>query len=88
MNLNPTVPEGAYYIMVNFSQHQLLSQFDDVQLANFLLTKSKVAIVPGRFFYNDYKDGVDMFRICYALNEEKVTQGLEQLQRLISKVGK
>ena len=30
-----------------------------------------------------------MFRICYALNEEKVTQGLEQLQRLISnRVGK
>ena len=89
MNLNPTVPEGAYYVMVNFSQHQLLSQFDDVQLANFLLTESKVAVVPGRFFYNDYKDGIDMFRICYALNEEKVTQGLEQLQRLISnRVGK
>lgn len=86
MGFKPTVPQGSYFIMVNYSQHSLLSRFDDEQLTEFLLKESKVAVVPGRFFYNNYKDGLGKFRICYALNEEKITQGLEQLNSFINKI--
>ena len=84
MGFNPTIPQGAYYIVVDYLHHPLLSKFDDIELADFFLKKAKVAVVPGRFFYDDYRDGNGQFRICYALNEEKVIRGLEQLKRICS----
>ena len=87
MDLISTTLEGAHYTMVNFSDHSLLSQFDDLELANFLLSEVKVAVVLGWFFYSHYKDGMHMLRLCYFLGEKEIFKGFNQLKVLINKGG-
>jgi len=72
-----TVPEGAYYIMIDFSQ---LGFVDDEQAAKIVLEKAKVALVPGRAFYVDPKQGKNILRVCYALNEDKINLAMAQLK--------
>lgn len=69
----PYCPQGAYYIMVDFSQ---LGFADDQAMVDALLQQAKVAVVPGRAFYKNPNDGKHLFRLCYSLNEQAVSQAL------------
>lgn len=86
MGFNFSIPQGSYFIMLDYSNHKVLSQYNDEQLADLFLNEAKVAVVPGRFFYKDHKDGFSKLRICYALDDEKINKGLEQLKSFMTKI--
>lgn len=72
-----TVPQGAYYILLDFSA---LGFKDDEQAAKIILEKAKVALVPGRAFYVDPAKGKNIVRVCYALDEPEIVQAMKQLK--------
>ncbi|WP_131794139.1 pyridoxal phosphate-dependent aminotransferase [Fluoribacter gormanii] len=72
-----TVPQGAYYIMADFSRMGIK---DDATMTRMLLEQAKVAVVPGRSFYLNPEKGKQVLRLCYALSKEKVDQGLKQIK--------
>ena len=69
-------PQGAYYLIADFSQ---LPFVDDQDAVNKMLNEAKVAMVTGRSFYQDPADGKHIVRICYAMQDEKLQQALRQL---------
>ncbi len=83
LGFNVTCPQGAYYIMANFAN---LPFADDETATNFLLEKAKVATVTGRSFFQNPVDGKQFLRICYALDESKVSQALTQLEIAMSDI--
>ncbi|MCW8399850.1 pyridoxal phosphate-dependent aminotransferase [Legionella sp. PATHC038] len=72
-----TVPQGAYYIMADFSG---MGFKDDATMTRILLDQAKVAVVPGRSFYLNPDKGKHVLRFCYALSMEKVAQALKQIK--------
>lgn len=75
-----TVPQGAYYILIDFSARYFNN---DEDAANIILEQAKVAMVPGRAFYVDANKGKNFLRLCYALNKDRVSLGLEQLKAVV-----
>lgn len=78
-------PQGAYYLMVDFSA---LPFANDEDAVNQLLEHAKVATVTGRSFFCDPNDGKYLIRVCYALNEPQIKIALEQMQVFIRALGK
>jgi aminotransferase len=70
-------PQGAYYLLVNFKS---LGFKDDEEAAKRILEKAKVATVPGRAFYLNPDDGKYVVRLCFALNEDKISLAMDQLK--------
>ncbi len=76
-------PDGAFYIMVNFSQlrgknirnHVINTSMD---FANFLLEEGKVAVVPGIAFGDD-----NYIRLSYATSMENIIEGLRRIKELV-----
>ncbi|MGH9748538.1 MAG: pyridoxal phosphate-dependent aminotransferase [Candidatus Polarisedimenticolia bacterium] len=60
--LKPYVPQGAYYMLVDFGD----AFRDDQEAARVILEKHGVASIPGSSFYVDPKDGRRQIRLCYA----------------------
>jgi aminotransferase len=60
--LTPYVPQGAYYMLVDFGD----AFEDDQEAARVILEKHGVASIPGSSFYVDPKDGRRQIRLCYA----------------------
>lgn len=79
MQFDVTVPQGAYYILANFSR---LKFADDEVAVKHLLENAKVATVSGRSFFVDPLHGKQLIRVCFALNEEKINLALLQLQAI------
>ncbi len=77
-----TVPQGAYYLMINFSN---LNFDNDQAAADFLLEKAKVATVPGRSFFANPEHGKQFLRVCFALDENKLDLAMTQLQAIKTK---
>lgn len=62
-----SVPEGAYYVMADFSA---LSDWDDVRFARALIDLAGVATVPGSSFYRNPEDGRSKVRFCFCKRRE------------------
>lgn len=77
-----TPPQGAYYILLDFSD---LGFKDDEAAATYLLNEAKVSTVPGSAFYLNPADGKNILRLCFALNENKVGQAMQQILSTMSK---
>jgi aminotransferase len=75
-----TLPQGAYYMMCNFSN---LPFEDDLHAVNFLLEKAKVACVTGRSFYQNPEDGYKKLRFCFALDYEVIEKALKQIEKAL-----
>ncbi|MCQ4921726.1 pyridoxal phosphate-dependent aminotransferase [Tissierella carlieri] len=76
-------PQGAFYIMVNFTQ--LLGKTvkgkvinSSLDFANLLLDEGKVAVVPGIAFGDD-----KYVRLSYATSMENIKNGLERIKQII-----
>lgn len=80
MGFKVTVPEGAYYILADFSA---LPFKNDEEAADQILQKAKVASVPGGSFYDKVENGRHIVRICYALDQQQITQALRQMQEMM-----
>ena len=74
-----TVPEGAYYILADFSE---LSDVDDVTFAKWMAKEIGVATVPGSSFYHDPADGRNLVRFAFCKKLETLERAVERLGRM------
>lgn len=77
-------PKGAFYVMVNIKD--LLNKSidgeyigDSLNLANLLLEKYLVAVIPGVAFGDD-----NYIRLSYATSMENIEKGLNRLEEFVS----
>jgi aspartate/methionine/tyrosine aminotransferase len=78
-----SVPEGAYYILADFSP---LSTDDDVTFAKWMTREIGVATVPGSSFYHDPALGRSLTRFAFCKRLETLQRAAERLARLTAKV--
>jgi aspartate aminotransferase len=76
--------QGAFYLMPNVSG--LFGMSDDgkvlgdsVDVANFLLEKAKIAVVPGAAF-----GAPDNIRVSYSTSSENIELGMERMRKALS----
>jgi aminotransferase len=73
------VPEGAYYVMADFSD---LSKLPDDKFAKWLTAEHGVASVPGSSFYSRPELGRSQVRFAFCKTEDMLQQAVERLQRV------
>ena len=73
------VPEGAYYVMADFSD---LSDLPDDEFATWLTAEHGVAPVPGSSFYSRPELGRTQVRFAFCKTEDMLQQAVERLQRV------
>lgn len=71
-------PEGAYYMMADFSA---LSTLDDVAFSTFLARECGVAPVPGSSFYSRPEDGRKLVRFAFCKRGATLERAVERLGR-------
>lgn len=68
-NLHASPPEGAYYVLADFSAWNVAE--DDEAFARFLITEVGVAVVPGSAFYSGHPHlGRRLVRFAFAKRDE------------------
>jgi len=72
-------PEGAYYILSDFSG---LSDLPAPEFARWLTAKGGVATVPGTSFFSRPEDGTHMTRFAFCKTLDLLRQAVERLQSL------
>ena len=72
-------PQGAYYVMADFSA---LSTLPDDQFARWLTSEHGVAPVPGSSFYSRAQLGSKEVRFAFCKTDDMLEQAVERLQRL------
>jgi aminotransferase len=70
-------PQGAYYIMADFSD--LGFNGDDTDFAHHLIEKVGVAPVPGSSFYRHHDEGVSFVRFTFSKSEETLHEAARRL---------
>ena len=70
-------PEGAYYIMADFSA---LSTLDDVAFSTFLASECGVVPVPGSSFYNRREDGERLVRFAFCKRADTLHKAVARLR--------
>jgi len=84
LGLVHNVPQGAYYIMIDFSeQMKKVGMTDDNEFAEFLCREVGVAMVPGSSFFHE--DINNYLRIHFAKKDETLYSALNNLQGLKGK---
>ncbi|MCG8467903.1 MAG: aminotransferase class I/II-fold pyridoxal phosphate-dependent enzyme [Gemmatimonadetes bacterium] len=76
-------PEGAYYILADFSD---LSDLPDDEFAFWLTREIGVATVPGSSFYADPNDGRHLVRFAFCKTEDVLEAAAERLAALPARV--
>jgi aminotransferase len=73
------VPEGAYYILADFSK---LSDRDDVEFAKWMTRDVGVATVPGSSFYHERALGRSLVRFAFCKKFETLKRAAARLETL------
>jgi aminotransferase len=76
-NLPYTVPEGAYYVMVDISKFNARS---DMEFCTWLVREAGVAAVPGSSFFHESIQ--NFIRFHFAKKEETLIEAGKRLQKL------
>jgi aspartate/methionine/tyrosine aminotransferase len=76
-NLTYTIPEGAYYVMVDISK---FNQSSDMEFCKWLVKEAGVAAVPGSSFFHE--DVQNFIRFHFAKKDETLIEAGERLQKL------
>src|SRR3954468_17850205 len=71
-----SVPEGAYYILADFSE---LSDLDDVTFAKWMTQEIGVATVPGSSFYHDRELGRTLVRFAFCKKFDTLRRAADRL---------
>ena len=74
-----TPPQGAYYVMADFSG---LSNLPDDEFSKWLTAEHGVAAVPGSSFYSRAELGRKYVRFAFCKTEDMLEQAVERLQRV------
>ena len=80
------MPEGAFYTFPDISRflgkkHEGRPIKDSFSLAELLLEKAKVAVVPGRAFGAD-----GHLRISYATSMEEIAEGMDRIEEFFREI--
>ena len=78
-----SVPEGAYYILADFSE---LSDLPDTEFARWLARDVGVAPVPGSSFYADPENGRRLIRFAFCKKLETLERAGDRLATLRARV--
>src|SRR5688500_1498971 len=78
-----SAPEGAYYILADFSE---LSDLRGVEFALWLAKEVGVATVPGTSFYHEPANGETVTRFAFCKKPETLERAAERLATLAAKV--
>ena len=78
-----SVPEGAYYILADFSE---LSDRNDTEFANWLAEDVGVAGVPGSSFYSEPAMGKSLIRFAFCKKLDTLRAAGERLASLKARV--
>ena len=73
-------PEGAYYIMADFSD--IGFEGDDVAFARHMVERIGVAPVPGSSFYSSAEGGSRYVRLTFSKSDETLEEAARRLRRL------
>ncbi len=76
-------PEGAYYILADFSD---LSELPDDEFSFWLTSEIGVAPVPGSSFFHDPADGRRLVRFAFCKTEDLLEQAAERLVAVRARV--
>jgi aspartate/methionine/tyrosine aminotransferase len=79
--LQPLVPNGAYYILVDIRSTGFSN---DIDFVRHLIEKIGVAAVPGSSFLEDPRDGHHLIRFCYCKKPETLEEAGRRLRKLVS----
>jgi aminotransferase len=79
-----TLPEGAYYILADFSR---LSDRGDVEFAKWMTREIGVATVPGSSFYSDPALGRSLVRFAFCKSRETLLRAAERLGAVGAAIG-
>ena len=74
-----SLPEGAYYILADFSE---LSDLDDVTFAKWMTQEVGVATVPGSSFYHDRALGSKLVRFAFCKKIQTLKRAADRLVRI------
>jgi aminotransferase len=77
--LTPFVPQGAYYMLVDFTP---LGYADDREAARVMLERDGVAVIPGASFYADPRDGRMQIRLCYAKKMPDLEEACRRIRNM------
>jgi aminotransferase len=77
--IRPIRPQGAYYLLADISN---LGVSDDREAAQLLLSRARVATVPGSSFYADPADGRRQVRICFAKEDPVLEEAGRRIRGL------
>jgi aspartate/methionine/tyrosine aminotransferase len=76
IGFDPVNPEGAYYVMADFSG---LSDLDDTKFAQWLVKEGKVATVPGSSFYAHPELARKKIRFNFSKKEKTLRDAMKLL---------
>lgn len=74
-----TTPQGAYYIMADFSS---LSSLGDMDFTRHLVADVGIAVVPGSSFFHEPGKGSRYVRFCFCKKEATLQAAKERLARI------
>jgi aspartate/methionine/tyrosine aminotransferase len=80
LGLKFTVPQGAYYVLVDISEFGATS---DLEFCEWLASEVGVAAVPGSSFFKEEVN--HLIRFHFAKNKETLSEALKRLENLRSK---
>ncbi|CAN5842927.1 aminotransferase class I/II-fold pyridoxal phosphate-dependent enzyme [soil metagenome] len=75
------LPQGAYYVMADFSAF-VGDAPDDEAFARYLVRKIGVATVPGSSFFRDKALGRHLVRFCFCKRDETLDEAIQRLRKL------
>jgi aspartate aminotransferase len=78
-NVKLVEPEGAFYCFPDFSAYCTGAIKDDVALAEYILEKGRVAVVPGTGFY-----APGFLRLSYATSMKLVEEGTSRIAEALA----
>ena len=78
-----SIPEGAYYILADFSA---LSDLDDVTFAKWMVEEVGVATVPGSSFYHEKAAGRSLVRFAFCKKFETLRRAADRLVEIRQRV--
>jgi aspartate/methionine/tyrosine aminotransferase len=74
-----TTPQGAYYIMADFSA---LSSLCDTDYTKYLVKDIGIAVVPGSSFFHEPGHGSNYVRFCFCKKDSTLEAAKERLLRI------
>ncbi|MDY6835773.1 MAG: pyridoxal phosphate-dependent aminotransferase [Chloroflexota bacterium] len=78
-----TVPEGAYYILADYSRMEIpQAQWDSRSFAEWMVREYRVAVVPGSVFYSLPGYGEHCMRFSFSKKVETLLDAGERMRRI------